>query len=279
MGVDKVIKVALIGNPNTGKTSLFNQLTGLKQKVGNYPGITVEKKQGFCKLNETTKALITDLPGTYSINPTSMDETLVLDSLLNEKNDTFPDAIIVVVDIENIKRNLLLFTQIKDLRLPTILVINMVDQMERKGISINVPKLESQLKTKIVLASARKKIGIEQIKAAILDYKNLNTEPISNITDRIDKDYFTNLKNAFKEFPLYKSWLLITQIQEFDFLSVQQKALVLKFREDTSCIKRYQHKETILRYQIINDILKMIGTNVNKILFREYFYPSIGGTR
>ncbi|GGK54269.1 MULTISPECIES: ferrous iron transport protein B [Flavobacteriaceae] len=256
MSINNTVKVALIGNPNTGKTSLFNQLTGLKQKVGNYPGITVDKKQGFCKLNETTKAVITDLPGTYSINPTSMDETLVLDSLLNEKNDTFPDAIVVVVDIENIKRNLLLFTQIKDLRIPTILVINMVDQMDRKGIKINVPLLETQLKTKIVLASARKRIGIEQIKAAILDYKNLNTAPISNITDRIDKDYFTNLKNAFKEFPLYKSWLLITQIQEFDFLSNQQKALVLKFREDISCIKRYQHKETILRYQIINDILK-----------------------
>jgi ferrous iron transport protein B len=256
MSVNNVVKVALIGNPNTGKTSLFNQLTGLKQKVGNYPGITVEKKQGFCKLNETTKAILTDLPGTYSINPTSMDETMVLDALLNEENETFPDAIVVVVDIENIKRNLLLFTQIKDLRIPTVLVINMVDQMERKGIIINVPQLEKQLKTKIVLASARKKIGIEQIKAAILDYKNLNTEPISNITDRIDKDYFTNLKSAFKEFPLYKSWLLITQIQEFDFLSAQQKALVLKFREDISCIKRYQHKETILRYQIINDILK-----------------------
>ena len=256
MSINNVVKVALIGNPNTGKTSLFNQLTGLKQKVGNYPGITVEKKQGFCKLNEITKAIITDLPGTYSINPTSMDETLVLDALLNEKNETFPDAIVVVVDIENIKRNLLLFTQIKDLKIPTILVINMVDQMERKGIKINVPFLETQLKTKIVLASARKKIGIDQIKAAILDYKNLNTEPISNISDRIDKGYFTNLQNAFKEFPLYKSWLLITQIQEFDFLSAQQKALVLQFREDISCIKRYQHKETILRYQIINDILK-----------------------
>jgi len=256
MGVDKVIKVALIGNPNTGKTSLFNQLTGLKQKVGNYPGITVEKKQGFCKLNEIIKAEITDLPGTYSINPTSMDETLVLDTLLDEKGNTFPDVIIVVVDIENIKRNLLLFTQIKDLKIPTILVINMVDQMERKGIKINVPLLEAQLKTKIVLASARKKIGIEQLKDVLIDYKKLDTTPISNISERIDKEYFTKLKNAFKEFPLYKSWLLITQIQEFDFLSEKQQELVLKFREDLDCIKRYQHRETILRYQIINEILK-----------------------
>ncbi|REE83403.1 ferrous iron transport protein B [Lutibacter oceani] len=256
MSINKVVKVALIGNPNTGKTSLFNQLTGLKQKVGNYPGITVEKKQGICKLNETVKAEVTDLPGTYSINPTSMDETLVLDTLLNEKNETFPDVIVVVVDIENIKRNLLLFTQIKDLKIPTILVINMVDQMERKGIKINVPLLEAQLKTKIVLASARKRIGIEEIKLAILNYKNLDITPISNISERIDKEYFTKLKSAFKEFPLYKSWLLITQKKEFDFLTEKEQKLVLKFREDLDCIKRYQHKETILRYQIINEILK-----------------------
>jgi len=256
MSDDKVVKVALIGNPNTGKTSLFNQLTGLKQKVGNYPGITVEKKLGICKLSDTIKAEVTDLPGTYSINPTSLDETLVLDTLLNEKNDSYPDLAVVIVEIENIKRNLLLFTQIKDLKIPTILVINMVDQMKRKGINIDVKQLEESLNTKIVLASARKKTGIEELKSAILDYKKLDTNPISKITDRIDKDYFTRLKDAFQEFPLYKSWLLITQNNEFDFLTEKQKELVLKFREDLECIKRYQHKETILRYQIINNVLK-----------------------
>ncbi|VAW26800.1 Ferrous iron transport protein B, partial [hydrothermal vent metagenome] len=117
MSNEKVIKVALIGNPNTGKTSLFNQLTGLKQKVGNYPGITVEKKQGICKLDDSIKAEITDLPGTYSINPTSMDETIVLETLLDESGNSFPDVVVVIVDIENIKRNLLLFTQIKDLQI------------------------------------------------------------------------------------------------------------------------------------------------------------------
>ncbi len=256
MSNDKVVKVALIGNPNTGKTSLFNQLTGLKQKVGNYPGITVDKKQGFCKLNDTIKAEIIDLPGTYSINPTSLDETLVLDTLLNEKKNSFPDVIIVVVEIENIKRNLLLFTQIKDLKIPTILVINMIDQMKRKGIAIDVKQLEEKLNTKIVLASARKNVGIEELKEVILNYKKLDTSSIAKITDRIDEDYFTKLKNAFPEFPLYKSWLLITQNKEFNFLSDEQRKLVLKFREDLGCIKRYQHKETILRYQIINDVLK-----------------------
>ncbi|WP_372794437.1 ferrous iron transport protein B [Lutibacter sp.] len=263
MSNEKVVKVALIGNPNTGKTSIFNQLTGLKQKVGNYPGITVEKKQGICKLSHTVKAEITDLPGTYSINPTSLDETLVLDTLLDEKKSGFPDVIIVVVEIENIKRNLLLFTQIKDLKIPTILVINMIDQMKRKGINIDVKQLEEKLNTKIVLASARKNIGIEELKSTILEYKKLDVTPIGKITDRIDKEYFTRLKNAFPEFPLYKSWLLITQNNEFDFLTNEQRKLVLTFREDLGCIKRYQHKETILRYQIINDVLKE-SFNVDK---------------
>jgi ferrous iron transport protein B len=256
MNNNQLVKVALIGNPNTGKTSLFNQLTGLKQKVGNYPGITVEKKQGICKLNETAKAEITDLPGTYSINPTSLDETMVLDTLLNENNDTFPDVIVVVVDIENIKRNLLLFTQLKDLKIPTILVINMVDQMKRKGIAIDVPALEKKLKTKVVLASARKRIGIKELKEAILNYKQIDRTPIGKISKKIDNAFFQNLKASFPDFPLYKSWLLITQNQEFDFLSEAQKKLVSEFRNDVDCLKRYQHKETIFRYQIINDILK-----------------------
>ena len=108
-----VVNVALVGNPNTGKTSLFNQLTGLKQKVGNYPGITVDRKQGRCKISPHLTAEITDLPGTYSINPTTLDETMVLDTLLNKNNESYPDLIIVVAEVENLKRNLLLFSQIQ----------------------------------------------------------------------------------------------------------------------------------------------------------------------
>ena len=131
------INVALIGNPNTGKTSLFNQLTGLNQKVGNYPGVTVDKKEGECKLSSTHTAIITDLPGTYSINPTSLDESIVLKTLLNRSITSTPDVILVIADVENLKRNLLLFSQIKDLEIPTVLAINMVDQMHNKGITID----------------------------------------------------------------------------------------------------------------------------------------------
>ena len=129
---NRPIKVALIGNPNTGKTLLFNQLTGLNQKVGNYPGVTVDKKEGISKLSGTQSAIIIDLPGTYSINPTSIDETIVLKTLLKKDIKESPDVILVVADVENLKRNLLLFSQIKDLEIPTVLAINMVDQMQKK---------------------------------------------------------------------------------------------------------------------------------------------------
>jgi len=149
----KQINVALIGNPNTGKTSVFNRLTGLNQKVGNYPGITVEKKQGTATLSRNLKAHIIDLPGTYSLNASSLDENVVIELLLNKNDKDYPDVAIVVTEIENLKRNLLLFTQIKDLGIPTILVINMADRMKRKAISLDVALLEKKLETRIALIS------------------------------------------------------------------------------------------------------------------------------
>ncbi|MGS0525533.1 FeoB small GTPase domain-containing protein [Zobellia nedashkovskayae] len=131
--MSKQINVALIGNPNTGKTSVFNQLTGLNQKVGNYPGITVEKKEGICKLPRGIKAHILDLPGTYSLNTTSLDESVAVELLLNKNDKNHPDVAIVVSDVENLKRNLLLFTQIKDLKIPAILVINMAESYVSQG--------------------------------------------------------------------------------------------------------------------------------------------------
>jgi len=165
--MSKQIKVALIGNPNTGKTSVFNSLTGLNQKVGNYPGITVEKKEGICKLPRGVKAHILDLPGTYSLNASSIDENLVIELLLNKNDKDFPDVAILISDVENLKRNLLLFTQIKDLKIPTILVINMADRMNRKGISLNIPVLEEHLHTKIAVVSTRKNNGIQNLKDLI----------------------------------------------------------------------------------------------------------------
>jgi ferrous iron transport protein B len=215
------INIALIGNPNTGKTSVFNQLTGLKQQVGNYPGITVEKKQGLCKLSSNLKATIIDLPGTYSLNASSLDENVVIELLLNKNDKDFPDVAIVVTEVENLKRNLLLFTQIKDLEIPTILVINMSDRMAYKGISLDIPYLENQLKTKIALVSSRKGDGIEHLKELIINYKNITNQPCLNASS-IDTVYFDNLRKAFPNQSLYKLWLVITQDVNFVNLNRNQ---------------------------------------------------------
>ena len=210
------LKIALVGNPNTGKTSLFNALTGLNQKVGNYPGITVEKKIGHCKLPNNQQAEIIDLPGTYSLNPSSEDEQVAVETLINRQGAYFPNVVVVVSEVSNLKQNLLLFTQVKDLQLPTILVINMADQMQRKGISINLSKLEQLLHTKVVLTSTRKGEGLLALKEAIANFKELSVAPCVDMS-RLE---------------------------------------AIPFGTSESEQRRKQQKETIIRYQFINETLK-----------------------
>ncbi|MCL6460757.1 MAG: ferrous iron transport protein B [Flavobacterium micromati] len=260
------INIALIGNPNTGKTSVFNQLTGLNQQVGNYPGITVEKKIGFCKLPNNIKANILDLPGTYSLNASSIDENVVIELLLNKKDKLYPDVALVVTDVENLKRNLLLFTQIKDLEIPTILVINMADRMKFKGISLNIPYLEEQLKTKIALISSRKGFGIPELKEMIVNYRSLSTESCLNASI-IDPEYFDSLRKAFPNQLLYKLWLVITQ--DVNFLNLDRNEIRSSFTKSHSDLKRLQQKETIKRYQFINDALKE-GLKIDSSVAKDY---------
>ncbi len=252
----KQIKVSLIGNPNTGKTSVFNLLTGLNQQVGNYPGITVEKKEGVCKLSRGVKAHIMDLPGTYSLNASSLDENVVIELLLNKKDKDYPDVAVVVSDVENLKRNLLLFTQIKDLDIPTILVINMADRMRRKGISLDIPLLEKELNTKIALISARKGEGIDELKKLIESYTSLSKTPCFDALS-FAPDYFGRLQKAFPDQSLYKLWLIITQDVNFRKVDKQEIVVSPDFKvKSESELKRLQQKETIKRYQFINNVLK-----------------------
>jgi ferrous iron transport protein B len=254
--MSKQINVALIGNPNTGKTSVFNALTGLNQKVGNYPGITVEKKEGICKLPRGVKAHIIDLPGTYSLNASSLDENVVIELLLNRNDKDFPDIAVVVSDVENLKRNLLLFTQIKDLEIPTVLVINMADRMRYKGISLDIAHLEEHLKTKIALISTRKNVGIDTLKHLIANYKDISVTPCIHASD-IDKEYFDSLRKAFPNQLLYKLWLVITQDVNFGKTDRNEIDAIANFKTKSKTdLKRLQQKETIKRYQFINNVLK-----------------------
>lgn len=254
--MSKSINVALLGNPNTGKTSIFNALTGLSQKVGNYPGITVEKKEGISKLDRINKGYILDLPGTYSLNASSMDESIVINLLLNKKNKDYPDVAVLIADVENLKRNLLLFTQLKDLGIPTLLVINMSDLMTRKGISLNIPLLEQKLETKIALVSTRNNEGLDELKKLIINYRQLPTQPLISLRS-INENYFKNLEKTFPDQPLYKLWLVITQ--DINYTKVERNNIsnASGFKtESSSSIKKLQQKETIKRYQYINGILK-----------------------
>jgi ferrous iron transport protein B len=259
--MSKQINVALIGNPNTGKTSVFNALTGLNQKVGNYPGITVDKKQGVCKLSRGVKAHIIDLPGTYSLNASSLDENVVIELLLNKNDKDYPDVAVIVTDVENLKRNLLLFTQIKDLKIPSILVINMADRMKSKGISLNLPLLESQLNTKIALISTRKGDGLGDLKTLIENYKTLPTTPCLD-TSTIDTAYFERLQKAFPHQELYKLWLVICQDVNFNTIDKKEVDISAFKTKSSSELKRLQQKETIKRYQFINNVLKE-GQNID----------------
>ncbi len=251
----KKINVALIGNPNTGKTSVFNQLTGLNQKVGNYPGVTVEKKEGSCKLPNGDKAHIVDLPGTYSLNATSPDEQIVTDLLLRKTKADYPDVVLVVADIENLKRNLLLLTQIKDLNIPVILAVNMADVMQRKSISIDIKKMEEKLHTRVVLVSARKGTGIAELKQLIQDYRQLPTLSCVQFS-QINPEYFDSLAQTYPGENLYRHWLNLSQISETKRIKSEPEDSARYEFINQAELRRLQQKEVILRYLFINQLLK-----------------------
>ena len=239
------VKVALVGNPNVGKTSVFNTLTGLNQKVGNYPGITVDRKTGVSRMGDTLKVRIIDLPGIYSIQPNSRDEEVVLETLFDRHNTYYPDVVVVVTEVENLKRNLLLFTQIKDLGFPTVLAINMADQLPVKGIRIDLEALSEKLRTEVVLISTRTGQGISQLKAAISRYVEADTRPLLDLAS-VDETYFRSMD--------YKSWLTRSQGAVFEGVEPVSDGL------SESEIKRLQQKETVRRYQQIGEVLKAAYT-------------------
>jgi ferrous iron transport protein B len=165
----RTLTVAFIGNPNTGKSTLFNALAGMHARVGNYPGVTVEKKIGRVRVGDTTLKLV-DLPGTYSLAPRSLDEMVSVEVLLGRQPEVGRlDAVACIVDASNLERNLFLVSQVLDVGLPTVLILNMSDVARQRGTSIDVPALSQRLGIPIVTTEAHRRVGIEAVRQALLD--------------------------------------------------------------------------------------------------------------
>ncbi len=160
----RIFKVGLLGNPNCGKSSVFNYLTGLRQKTGNFPGVTVDKKTGSFMLASDLQIVLTDFPGTYSLYPTSQDERIVAQTFTNPDDPNFPDAIIYIADITQLEKHLLLFTQLLDLKLPMVLALNMADLAAKRGIHVNREALEKAFGVPVVCISGRTGHHIEKLK-------------------------------------------------------------------------------------------------------------------
>lgn len=182
-------RIALAGNPNAGKTTIFNALTGLKQHVGNYPGVTVEKKEGRLHL-QGSEALLLDLPGTYSLSPKSPDEAIARDVLLGLHGDMLPDAVIIVVDASNLERNLFLATQILELGLPSVIALNMTDVAKTHGKAVDAARLSRELGAPVVELIAVRDIGLDKLRetvAGVLENQTLPHPPALPLPPHVQK--------------------------------------------------------------------------------------------
>lgn len=253
----KQLKVALVGNPNTGKSTLFNLLTGLNQKIGNFPGVTVDKKTGSTKLSTDQEAQLIDLPGAYSLYPKSKDESLVLEVLGNTQNEVYPDVVVFIADATNLKRNLLLFSQVADLKLPTIIALNMMDLAKRSGVHIQVDKLAQKLGVRVVPISARNAEGIDTLKQAIADASSLATQTDTiDFSELLDLVALQELQTELGLKESYQALLLAHQYEQIGFLSAKQKAYIAAWVATNDFKSQdLQAKEIIARYNAINEVL------------------------
>ncbi|MGV8877996.1 MAG: ferrous iron transport protein B [Sphingobacteriaceae bacterium] len=254
--MNTTIKVALVGNPNSGKSTLFNVLTGLSQKTGNFPGVTVDKKTGYCYLPDGRKAEIIDLPGTYSLYPKSRDESIVFTVVADQSSNLRPDLIVVILDASNLKRNLLLCTQVADLKIPLIIALNMMDLAKKGGLEIDIDALSQKLGVPVIPISARKVEGIDKLKEAIsfankiaLQHDTIDVEAIApELIARIKSDIKIN--NSYYALQLAHQHDTITSLSVADSDHIEALEKEYNFHS-----QKAQATETINRYHFINELL------------------------
>lgn len=255
-----------MGNPNAGKSSLFNQLTGLRQKTGNFPGVTVDKKSGTWPLDAQTTATIVDFPGVYSIYPKSLDEQLVTDILANPAHPDYPDVAVVVVDASNLHRNLLLFTQIADLGVPTILALNMLDVARDQGKEVNGARLAMRLGVPVIRINARTGEGLDQVRRAVQGQLQNPTLPAKLFFDPAEEapDLIIEARARYSLDNNYLALQYLIQHDGFSFLNREQQVgldtLISKYQFNETT---FQANETITRYKRIAALMGEAITQKN----------------
>lgn len=252
-----------MGNPNSGKSSLFNCLTGLNQRVGNFPGVTVDKKTGTTSLNDGMVGNIIDLPGTYSLYPKRLDEWVSYRVLLNQDKDIKADVYIVVVDASNLKRNLLFCTQIIDLKKPVVLALTMVDLAKKKGIHIDLAELEIELGVPVVAVNPRKQKGIAQLKKAVEQTaSNLYKVPARDFIDNkaLAPAPIEDLRKLIPESSDYSAVHFLINHEQFDLPTpLQEKIEAIEEKHQFNHTKT-QATEILERYGRIKRIMQVAVT-------------------
>lgn len=253
----KYTHIALVGNPNSGKTSLFNSLTGLNQKVGNFPGVTVDLKVGMAKMEESGMVEMIDLPGAYSLYPKRADEWVTYDLLLNPEHKERPDMIVLVADASNLKRNLLFCSQVIDLKVPVVVALTMVDIAKQKGTSIDLAAMQRELGVPVVVVNPRKNKGVDQLKKTI---DSLIQKPISPARDFVENAPWGHdaVEAVKKEFPGISDYRALHYASNFEELQLQPatKLRVAEMLERFPFNKtKTQADEILQRYARIKQIM------------------------
>lgn len=269
------LHIALVGNPNSGKSSIFNSLTGLNQKIGNFPGVTVDKKTGVAFISESLTAHIIDLPGAYSLYPKRHDEWVSYKVLINQDKDVAADIFLLVADASNLKRNLLFCSQLIDLKKPVIVALTMMDIARKKNIQIDIAGLERELGVPVIPVNPRKNKGLKELKKAIEQTaENLYKTPAR---DFIDSNSFApeaikEIHDHFSGFSDYRAIHYLINHEKFDLDTATQHTIEnIEIRNKFNPTKT-QAEEIVQRYGRIKHIMQQTVVEADpleKALFTE----------
>ncbi|MEM9836778.1 MAG: ferrous iron transport protein B [Bacteroidota bacterium] len=254
------LTIGLVGNPNSGKSSIFNLLTGLNQKIGNFPGVTVDKKVGTLQLKGLPPTEIIDFPGAYSCYPTSIDERVVVHALIKGQIEELPNALLYIADVTKLDKHLLFFTQLRDLDLPLILILNMADQIERDQLKVNLQELGKRLGVPTVLMSSRTGVGLAELESAIRDLVDnpdrfRPRQPFYTLTPA-QKDVIGDLRQELPARNDYHALLMVHHAQWLDFFDVPKRHTIQKAKMDRGFHSlRAQVDETMSRYDALDPVV------------------------